>query len=265
MVACLARAHPARRGSSALAPLCGRGPGVPPALGARRRSPRLGSARGHGSHGARARPRLPLPRFSASDGRPWRGRARPSSAHLPLPGALPPPCPLLGVLAGALVCHAARRSMAVARPWRPSPARRGALTPARPRRALPLRLARPGSLPAAARRGSLPGTAPARPRRGLGGARGAPAQPVQRAVPPSSSPHPRLARPCLVSRLAPAQRGPGAASARAVVVPLRSAARAQLGPGVCATRQCGLARTCSRGARGALARLVVPSARSSIP
>jgi hypothetical protein len=33
----------------------------------------------------------------------------------------------------------------------------------------------------------------ARSRRGLGGARGAPARPVQRAVPPASSPHPRLA------------------------------------------------------------------------
>jgi hypothetical protein len=32
-----------------------------------------------------------------------------------------------------------------------------------------------------------------------------------------------------------------------------------------ATRQCGLARACSRSARGALARLAVPPARSSTP
>jgi hypothetical protein len=49
-------------------------------------------------------------------------------------------------------------------------------------------------LPAAARRGSLPGSAfPLRVARLGRGARGAPARPVQRVVPPASSPHPRLA------------------------------------------------------------------------
>jgi hypothetical protein len=158
-----------------------------------------------------------------------------------------------------------------------------------PRRALPLVFVCPAAsprlpdaacshgLPAAARHGSLPGTAcsparprsrprrppvpgaalaalaqprpPARPRRrllspgpqrGLGGARGAPARPVQRAVPPTSSPHPRLAVVALglasPSRPAPTQCG-------------ACAARPQHVHDSFATRQRGLARACSRGAR----------------
>eukprot|EP00267_Zea_mays_P046926 XP_020399344.1 proline-rich protein 2-like [Zea mays] len=125
------------------------------------------------------------------------------------------------------------------------------------------------------RRGSLPSAAcsPARPRRGLGGARGAPARPVHARCPRRarrtrgswpwrSARRPRLARPSA------ARPWPGAASACAAVVPLRSAERARLGPGVCATRsRCVSAalRVRARMVHGALARLAVPLTRLSTP
>jgi hypothetical protein len=102
--------------------------------------------------------------------------------------------------------------------------------------------------------------APAQPR--------APARPVQRAVPPASSSHPRLA--AVAFSPASLARPPlrSAASAHAAVVPLRSAARAQLGLGLCVTRsRCvGAAmRVRARAVHGALAWLALPSARRIAP
>jgi hypothetical protein len=192
-----------------------------------------------------ARPRLPSPRRPGLGARPELGHgghgAWPWSAQPPPHGAAcsPPPGP-------------------------DAPSSSGSLAPAACTR----------GLPAAARRGSLPGAAlaPARPRRGPGGARPAPAPGVAsavRAVPPASSPHPWLAAVAL---------GP-ASSARP---PLRSAAPARRGfgsrgRGACvarprrvrdpfATRQRGLARACSRGARCfGVARCAIGATRSALP
>jgi hypothetical protein len=145
--------------------------------------------------------------------------------------------------------------------------------------------ARPGARATVPPRPSPPTAldpAPARPRppaqprsrRGLGGARGAPARPVHARCPRRA----RRTRGSRPWRLGPARLGvprpyaarprPGVASNRAVVMPLRSAARALLGPGVCATcsRHVSAAlRVRTRVAHGALARLVVPSARRIAP
>jgi hypothetical protein len=95
------------------------------------------------------------------------------------------------------------------------------------------------------------------PRRGHDGARGAPARPVHARCPRRA----RSTRGSWPRRLGPARIGmsrpcaarprPGAASARAVVVPLRSACavRPRRVRDSFATRQRGLARTFSRGAR----------------
>jgi hypothetical protein len=69
-----------------------------------------------------------------------------------------------------------------------------------------------------------------------------------------------------VSRPYAAWPRPGAASVRATVVPLRSAARALLGPGVCATRSRYVSaafRVRARMVHGALARITVPLTRLS--
>eukprot|EP00267_Zea_mays_P054359 XP_020407589.1 vegetative cell wall protein gp1-like [Zea mays] len=129
---------------------------------------------------------------------------------------------------GSVCGHGGRGARARAR--LPFPASR----PAGTRRARPslAAFAQPGVQPPP--RGSAsprPARSPARSRGlRLGAAwpwRPFPARLVQRAVPPASSLHPRFAA-------------------------------VALGPGVCATRQCGLAHS-------ALARLAVPSARSSTP
>jgi hypothetical protein len=89
-----------------------------------------------------------------------------------------------------------------------------------------------------------------------------------RTVSPASSPHPRLAAVALdpASSARPTLRS--AALARAAVVPLRSAARARLGPSVCATRSRRVSaalRVRARMVHGALARLAVPLMRLSTP
>jgi hypothetical protein len=195
-------------------------------------------------------------------------------AHFPFtrgPAASPPP---------ASLARARRAAMAARSPC-PAPARRRATVvpppSASPRS--PAAAASPSpwcaARPRPARCGALPGAAcsPARPRRGLGGARGAPTRPVHARCPRRarrtrgsrpwcSARCPRFARPCA------ARPRPGAALARAAVVPLRSAARALLGPGVCATRSRRVSaalRVRARVAHGALARLTVPSARRIAP
>jgi hypothetical protein len=125
-----------------------------PVPGARRRS--LGSACGHGGRGARARPRPRLPFPASRPVGPRRARARPSPAAFARRAVQPPP-----------------RGSASPRP-------------ARSRPPLPGALARLGA--AWPWRGHG-----ARSRRGLGVPRGAPARPMQRVVPPASSPHPRFA------------------------------------------------------------------------
>jgi hypothetical protein len=187
-----------------------RGP-ASPHPGARRRSPRLGAQPWRPRCPCPAR--LPLPRVSA--GRPWRARARPSLAALAQPGVAPARrCAAVEPLPRAPAC-ALRRS-----------ARRGRARPC-PVRSCSLRLGAAWPW-----RGHG-----ARSRCGLGGARGASARPVQRAVPPASSPHPRLA---VVS----------------------------LGPGVCAARSRHVSaalRARARVVHGALARLAVPLTRLSTP
>jgi hypothetical protein len=195
-----------------------------------------------------------------------------------------------------------------ARPWRVAVARQAPLPTARPRlarrsraRLCPTRSPRPipcsVRLPALARspacsRGLRLGAAwpwcdhGAHSRRSLGGARAAPAPgtaSVVRAEPrrgPCSAWCPRRARRTRGSRLwrsarrpqlarpCAARPRPGAASASAAMVPLRSAACAQLGPGVCATRSrlvSAALRVRARMVHGALAWLAVPSTRRVAP
>jgi hypothetical protein len=235
-------------------------------LARRNRLPLPGLARGRGAAMApvpsaarwpRSRPRRSPPRRAHSARRgfsmsspPRALPARcPGSARSSLgsPGTACPPCSAMARGRGA-PSSAPLPAVRCARPrpalTRPPPRAR---PPRRPARGCPARLT--------ARHGARPSPAWPRwcsrspgPRRGLGGARGAPTRPVQRAVPPASSPHPRLtavalgptspARPPLPgvsSRPCAARPRPGVASAHATVVPLRSAARAQLGLGVCAT------------------------------
>jgi hypothetical protein len=173
------------------------------------------------------------------------------------------------------------------RPWRSRPP-----SPARPSPSLPARRARrvcsPRSVPGVPPHpGPIPLSWPWRPGLTAYGARPWRAQRVR--PPPASRSCPRgpawwrsaascaapAARPHRRALSRPPQRAlplPGAAlssvSARPRTVglgvaPLPLAARARLGPS--ATRQRGPARRCSRGARGALARLSVSSACSSTP
>jgi hypothetical protein len=195
--------------------------------------------------GAPPRPRPPRPSLgSASHGgpAPSRGAANPARARSSASLVRP--------------CSARRRSARPRRPWRscgvrPDLGPRPARLPSPPRSARPRR---GRGIPARARR-SRPGLpclrrstpAPAWPR--------PPAQPRSpawprrcarspgaaraRTVPPASSPHPRLA--AMAARSRPPWRVP----------PLRSACAARPWR-VCdsfATRQRGLARTCSRGAQ----------------
>jgi hypothetical protein len=169
---------------------------------------------------------------------PWRARPPPSC---------PPPCALPAVPRCVRPSPASPRSLvrasAVARPGPTRAlARLGTAVPARPR---------PGGLGVLAARPWLPGSEWPRPVRPLSCAAWPPALLGAFGVASARSawswhaqlgpgaamawwrgPAPALARhgPCA------AWPRPGAASARAVAVPLRSAARAQPGPGVCATR-----------------------------
>jgi hypothetical protein len=237
-------------------PPCSRSPGVPPALGAwpPARSPRLGARPW--------RPRCPRP-APASRPLPWcPGLGRPAMAQPrpPFPDVRPPQ---------PLPARRARR----ARAWRPCPAwqtplprpRRGlggALAPARgsppaspPRRGAPGELAAPAARVRGARPGVPGSPAPAPVRcvaRGHGARRpGARPHSLSAACPPRPVPAaacpPRAARrpyarprprpdPGVSPRPCAARPWPDAASARAAMVPLRSATRAQLGPGVCVTR-----------------------------
>jgi hypothetical protein len=278
----------ARPGTEAVArPVPGHG--ATPLLGAAAR-PR-GPARD-----AIPRPRLPLPRAPSWRGRPWRGlgtavarlpapaplcarwrplgaaqRPRrsvamalagpgtrgpcPGAAPLPRPARLPscracPRCPSPG--------HGARPALARSAPPQPSsacplspPRRARGATPSLARPPSPRRLAPPARLAPPSRRG--------RPRRG-----------------PAPAPRSALAYPGVLAlarrglELGPARAqclgprcGPAACSRRAARRVHSSApACARLVHGASA-RPC--TRVCSRGACGALARLTVPSARSSTP
>jgi hypothetical protein len=210
-------------------------------------------------------------------------------ASRPCPGAAPPPgVPALGAPAMPVPVVARPWRAAGAWPWqpwrvavaRPAPSpRRGALAPARPRHALPLALARLGGLLARPARGgpawlsawrsARPRPSPARPRwrSPSPGPRRDPcsarcprrARRTYGSRPWRSARRPRLARPYA------ARPRPGAASARAAVVPLRSAARAQLSPGACPTRSRRVSAALRVRAHGALAWLAVPSARRVAP
>jgi hypothetical protein len=218
-------------------------PAFPRGLVAR---PRPAVRRDLGSLHRPARPRPPpASRLGPSS---WRPGAAPPSPGVPVwpcpPPASPTPSPSSLWRPGAAP---ARRRAAVAPP---SPATPHS-PPARPRRVAPR-----GPAPVAHRRG---GPRPRPARRGALLAQLARLwrDPVRR---PWRLGPARLGvpRPCA------ARPQPGSASARAVVVPLRSAVRALLGPGVCATRSRHVSaalRVRARVAHGALARLGVPSAR----
>jgi hypothetical protein len=176
-----ARACPARRGSSVPAPSCGRGPGVPPALGAR---PRPG-ARRRSPRGLGARPEL---RHGGHGAWPWHAQAPSLRRARPRPAPTRPP----------------PRVRSPRRPARAACPRRPGAAPCPARRARP---ARPQSRP---RRPPVPGVASAvraEPRRGpcTHGAPGELAAPAARG---------RGARPSVLGSPAPAQRGPGPARLR---------------------------------------------------
>eukprot|EP00267_Zea_mays_P046237 XP_020398594.1 uncharacterized protein LOC109941788 [Zea mays] len=204
--------------------------GARPGLAPSRRAAALASARRAAMTVAVPVPSPAPPPFPASrpagHGAPARPRWRsPGLARPRLAGARPwtPSCPRLH----AVAFGPAPSPLPAARP-RPTrrPARRGCASPC-PARSRGLRLGA-----AWLWRGHG-----ARSRRGLGGARRAPTRPVQHAVPPASSPHPRLA---VVS----------------------------LGPGVCATRLRHVSaalRARARVVHGALAWLAVPLTRLSTP
>jgi hypothetical protein len=239
MAAGLTRARPARRGSSAPAPSCGRGPEVLPALGARphpgarRRSPR-GLARGRSSamaamacgHGTPS----PLPR---------------GTARSPLPG---PDAPSLS-RSLAPVAYSRLPGAACSRGL-PAAARRGVLAPPVPG---PGRGARVASAPGAA------SVVRAEPRRGpcTHGAPGELAAPAARG---------RGARPGVFGSPATAQRGPGPARLRLVRPWCPCVARRVRGSApACARRVSAALRVHARMVHGAFAWLVVPSARRVAP
>jgi hypothetical protein len=220
---------------------------------------------------------------------------RPSAPALPVrddvwPGAVRalgvPSCPD-GVAPSAPYAVPRSASPRLAQPWRAQPLTgRGAVAPAWPDTPPPARLARRG----AARRGARPWLTGARlwrpPCPGPTRPRVRPASAWSAARPwrPGAVPTrhaPASARPPAPSRRrrgAPAQRGPGPARLRLArprcpcvarprcLLAACSAARARPGPGVCVIRSRRVSaalRTHARVARGALAWLAVPSARSS--
>jgi hypothetical protein len=179
---------------------------APPALGARplasslgpcpTRPPRARPGRGalasSPAHPRRPRPPALAPphawrRSVRHDPRPRRSRPVPAAQPRLSPARLP-----AHPRGGPALARGRARPW---RPWRAQPPPCGSVSPAR-------RPARPRPCPAcspARSRGLRFGAAwpwhghGARSQCGLGGARGAPARPVQRAVPPASSPHPRFA------------------------------------------------------------------------
>jgi hypothetical protein len=245
MAACPARARPARCGSSALAPSCGRGPGVPPALGARPRP------------GVRPwRPRRPAPAPPSPClglGRPAMARSRP-----PFPGVHPPQPPYVACSARSVRRPRPARSRRGLGGARAAPARRPPPPVSPPRRGLAwARCARsPGAAraahgaagelaaPAARCRGARPGVpdSPASARRAP------PPLPLSDAWPAATAlvvpargpvPHPWHARlaPFRPRRARPVRRGvlhaPSAsARPRRLAPPLRSAAPARRGFGL---------------------------------
>jgi hypothetical protein len=227
-------------------PQCARPPRARP-----RRGPLLGAALPAAWHSPARRGSPSPPPSGSAPAWPWR-----AVAACPCPSSVAPPCPRRAPARRGLPCPA---------PVQP----RSGVAPsllARPRRSL-------GAMRSLARRGS-PASAPVPAWPRLGAAR--PCFPGHGAVPRPSVPcpcpaRPRHARPC--AALSSAQRAYGARP-RAFgpgVAPLPAhdtqrdacAARPRRARGLFAARPC--ARACSRGARGALAQLAAPSARSSTP